>query len=135
MNFKLIVSISIKYSVLTFLIGFILGTIRVLFLIPRLGETLSVAIELPIILTFSWMVFRHLTKNTINTIKLIELMSIGSISLLLLFAFEILLTILVFQGSLNDFFNKLLTLHGIIGLLGQIAFSLIPTLIFIKDKK
>jgi len=41
-----------------FLIGFILGTIRVLLLVPRLGETTAVIVEAPIMLTASWFVCR-----------------------------------------------------------------------------
>ena len=46
------------YSVIVFLIGFILGTIRVLLVAPRLGETTAVIVEAPIILTTSWFVCR-----------------------------------------------------------------------------
>lgn len=38
------------YAIIVFLIGFILGTIRVLLLIPRLGETIAVILEAPSIL-------------------------------------------------------------------------------------
>jgi hypothetical protein len=44
------------YSTTVFLIGFILGTIRVLLLAPHLGETTAVIIEAPIMLAASWFV-------------------------------------------------------------------------------
>ena len=46
------------YAVIVFLIGFILGTIRVLLLVPRLGEMTAVIVEAPIILAASWFVCR-----------------------------------------------------------------------------
>jgi hypothetical protein len=46
------------YAITVFLIGFILGTIRVLRLAPRLGETTAVIIEAPIMLAVSWFVCR-----------------------------------------------------------------------------
>jgi hypothetical protein len=46
------------YAIMVFSIGFILGTIRVLLLAPRLGETTSVIIEAPIMLAASWFVCR-----------------------------------------------------------------------------
>src|SRR5215469_7339785 len=46
------------YSIIAFLIGFILGTIRVLLVAPRLGETTAVIVEAPIILAASWLVCR-----------------------------------------------------------------------------
>ena len=42
------------YAIIVFVIGFILGTIRVLLVAPRLGETTAVIIEAPIMLAASW---------------------------------------------------------------------------------
>jgi hypothetical protein len=44
------------YAIIVFLIGFILGTIRVLLLAPGLGETAAVMLEVPIMLTANWFV-------------------------------------------------------------------------------
>jgi hypothetical protein len=46
------------YAIVVFSIGFILGTIRILLLAPRLGETAAVIVEVPIILAASWPVCR-----------------------------------------------------------------------------
>jgi hypothetical protein len=46
------------YAIVVFSIGFILGTIRVLLLAPRLGETIAVIVEAPVILAVSWFVCR-----------------------------------------------------------------------------
>ena len=46
------------YAIIVFVIGFILGTIRVLLLAPRLGETMAVSLEVAFILTASWVVCR-----------------------------------------------------------------------------
>jgi hypothetical protein len=46
------------YAILVFSIGFMLGTIRVLLLVPRLSETTVVIIEAPIMLAASWFVCR-----------------------------------------------------------------------------
>ena len=46
------------YANIVFLIGFILGTIRVLLLAPRLGQTTAVILEAPTILAASWFVSR-----------------------------------------------------------------------------
>ncbi len=46
------------YVIIVFLIRFILGTIRDLLLIPRLGETTAMIVKSPIILTASWFVCR-----------------------------------------------------------------------------
>jgi hypothetical protein len=46
------------HAIIVFLIGFILGIIRILLLVPRLGETTAVLIEAPMILGASWLVCR-----------------------------------------------------------------------------
>jgi hypothetical protein len=46
------------YAIIVFLIGFILGTIRVLVTTPHLGETIAVILEAPVILAASWFVCR-----------------------------------------------------------------------------
>jgi hypothetical protein len=46
------------YAIIVFLIGFILGTIRVLLVAPRLGETTAVILEAPMMLAASWFVVR-----------------------------------------------------------------------------
>ena len=46
------------YAIVVFSIGFMLGTIRVLLLAPRLGETTAVIIEAPMMLAASWFVCR-----------------------------------------------------------------------------
>ena len=43
------------YAIIVFLIGFILGTIRVLLLAPRLGETTAVILEVPFMLRAGWL--------------------------------------------------------------------------------
>ena len=46
------------YAVIVLLVGFILGTIRVLLLAPRLGETTAVILEAPMMLAASWFICR-----------------------------------------------------------------------------
>jgi hypothetical protein len=46
------------FTIIVFLIGFIFGSIRVLLLAPRLGETGAVVLETPVMLAASWFVSR-----------------------------------------------------------------------------
>ena len=42
------------YFVAVFLFGFVLGTARTLIVLPRVGETVGVVLEAPVILAISW---------------------------------------------------------------------------------
>jgi hypothetical protein len=46
-----------------FFVGFILGTVRVLLIAPRLGETAAVLLETPVMLVASWFVCRWYVKR------------------------------------------------------------------------
>ena len=52
------ISAGVIYALLVFLIGTIFGTVRVLLLIPHLGEIIAVSLEAPIMLAASWVVCR-----------------------------------------------------------------------------
>ena len=54
----LTVKAGVAYAVTVFTIGFVLGTVRVLLLVPRVGSTIAVSVESPIILIASWYVSR-----------------------------------------------------------------------------
>jgi hypothetical protein len=60
------------YAIIVFLMGFIFGTIRVLLLVPRLGETTAVIVEAPIMLAASWFVCRWCVDrlNVMRTVPL-----------------------------------------------------------------
>ena len=51
------------YFLIVFAIGFVLGTVRVLFVVPRFGATNAVLIELPVMLAVSWIVCAWLVRR------------------------------------------------------------------------
>ena len=44
----------LRYFAGVFAVAFALGMVRTLWLVPRVGAIIAVAMEIPIILTFSW---------------------------------------------------------------------------------
>jgi len=82
------------YAIIVFLIGFILGTIRVLLLAPRLGETIAVIVEAPVILAASWFVCRWCVD------RLDVRRTVSARSLMGLVAFLVLMSVEVGMGAL-----------------------------------
>jgi hypothetical protein len=101
------------YAIIVFLIGFIFGTIRVLLLVPRLGETTAVIVEAPIMLAASWFVCRWCVDRR-RTVPAGSLM--GLVAFVVLMSAEVGLGV-VFGRSTADQLAAYGSLAGAIGLL------------------
>ena len=116
------------YALSAFAIGFGLGTIRMLFVAPRLGATIAVLIEVPIILYASWMVARwciaHFAVAESRASR--ALMGITAFAALLLC--ELGLSSLLFGRSIAAFFVEYASTAGAIGLGAQVLFAAFPYL-------
>jgi hypothetical protein len=116
------------YFLLIFLLGMVLGTIRILLLEPRLGEVRSVLVELPFILAASWFVcgwlIRYLTVPATATARL----ATGATAFALLMAAELELSLFAVGATVAGHFAAYRDGAPLIGLVGQIAFATFPLL-------
>ncbi len=115
------------YAIVVLSIGFILGTIRVLLLAPRLGETTAVIIEAPIMLAVSWFVCRWCVD------RLDVRRTVAARSLMGLVAFTVLMSgevglDAVFGRSLADQLAAYKSPSGAIGLTAQVIFAMFPVI-------
>ena len=114
------------YFAIVFAAAFVLGTVRVLLIIPRIGQLPAVLLELPIVLALAWVVcLRVTTRFSIPQLIAPRMIMAGSAFLLLIGA-ELAMSVWFFGNSVADFGASFGTLHGAIGLGGQIAFALFP---------
>jgi len=113
------------YAACLFLVGFALGTLRVFVIAPLLGDLAAVLIELPVILGLSWVVFGALARRNIPGVSSAR-WTVCVTAFLVLMGLESTLAIFVTEGGVTVFLANWLTLPGAIGLVGQIAFALIP---------
>src|ERR1051325_1583645 len=119
------ITAGVIYAILVFLIGFILGVIRVLLIVPRLGEPAAVLIETPIILAVSWVVCRWCV-DWLDVRRRIGARSImGVLAFVALLTAEFGLGGLAFGRSLVEQFATYGSVTGDIGLTAQI-FALFP---------
>jgi hypothetical protein len=133
---KLMLSKAIRaaalYFALIFALGFVLGTVRVLWLAPLAGETLAVLAEQPIMLTASWFTAGWLLRRNGLT-GLSDRAAMGGFAMVLLFVAEIALGLSLFDQTPGQSLTKALVLPGLIGLIGQIMFGLMP--LFVSAKR
>jgi len=114
------------YALIVFLIGFIFGTVRVLLLIPQVGETVAVSLETPLMLAASWFVCRW-------CVDLLDVpRRVGARAVMGVVAFTVLmlailgLSALVFGRSEAEFAASYASVSGAIGLVAQIIFAIFP---------
>ena len=110
-----------------FLVGFVLGTVRVLLIAPRTGVLLAVAIEVPVMLGLAWVIaprfMRRLAAGAAGA-------AAGATWFLaafgVLLALEWALGILVFGQRAAEVLASYGTPEGALGLVGQAAATLLP---------
>ena len=116
------------YVVVIFALGFALGTVRVLVLIPAIGETLAVFLELPVMLAACWVVAGFLTRRFIQPGHGSAGVVMGAVAFALLMLAELVVAVSVFDRSPSEQVSHWLTIAGAAGLSGQIAFAVFPWL-------
>ena len=121
------ISAGAAYFGVVFALGFMIGTLRVLVVEPRLGATASVAIEVPFMLLASWLVARRLVAGFGLSNRGPKLV-MGLTGLVLLLAAETALGVALGQ-PLADQLATYGTLRGLLNLVGQLGFAAMPLLV------
>lgn len=120
----------LMYFALLSVVGFALGTVRVFVLLPRLdmalGETIAVLIELPIILTISWVFCRWLVERFTVVEEMGPRLLMGGLAFALLLSAEFLLGSIGFGRTLSEQLPRYRNLPELLGLAGQLAFAAFP---------
>jgi hypothetical protein len=117
------------YFLALFSLGFVLGTIRVLFIAPRFGPLAGTIAEVPIMLiaafwTCRWTIRRWRVSSAITTRLAMTLWF-----LVLLFVFETVLGAALFGRTMTEQWAALATPAGLIGLAAQVIAALLPTMV------
>ena len=116
------------YFALVFAAGFALGTIRVLAVLPLVGETIAVLIEMPVMLTISWIACRYVVTRFRVPPFLGDRAVMGAVAFALLMVAEIGVSWLLGRRSVSAYLAHYMTLAGALGLAGQVAFAAFPAL-------
>lgn len=114
------------YFIGVFAVGFAFGGIRLIVLVPTVGETWAVVIESPFILGISWLLCARavalLQVPAITGARIV----MGGVALGCLLIAEYILWVGMFGESTAGFFQRYATLAGLLGLVGQVAYGLFP---------
>ena len=113
------------YWAAVFALGFALGTIRVLWVIPLVGLMPATLIELPLILTGSWLAAGWLVRR-FRIASTEEALTAGALAFAILMVAECALASVLTGQSPAEWLAGLRQPHALLGLAGQVVFALMP---------
>jgi hypothetical protein len=114
------------YFALVFAAGFALGTVRVLALVPRLGEFNAVLIEVPVMIAISWFACAFLIRRMAVPATVPARLLMGALAFALLMAAETAVSVLAFGRTVSEHFATYQTARAQVGLAAQAVFALLP---------
>lgn len=116
------------YFLGVFAVGFMLGTLRTIFLVPYTGPVIAVLAEIPLMLLFAWYLCRVLTEKLAIPPDISDRLVMGFVAFACLMAGELLIMLQLQDGRVADFFLMFDLPENRVGLAGQIAFALFPAI-------
>ena len=114
------------YFLALFALGFVLGTIRVIIVIPRVGELAATIAEVPVMLAAAYFACRWAIRRWQVPPAIAIRAAMVPWFLALLFAFEALLGVTLFGRSVAEQWTALASPAGLVGISAQTIAALLP---------
>lgn len=124
-----ILKLSLIYFLLVFGCGFILGTIRTLWLLPHLSTRSAELIEIPIMLLVIFLSAKFVIKKLPSTTSNPKLILIGALALIYLLIAEFSLVLELRGISIQEYFTTRDPISGTAYFLSLIIYALMPYLL------
>ncbi|MDB5673995.1 MAG: putative rane protein [Sphingomonas bacterium] len=123
-----IIKAALAYFVIVFGLGFALGALRVLVIIPHIGETAAVLLELPVMLAASWVAAGWCVRHFAVPVDVPARLAVGVLAFALVMVAELALAVLLFGQSPAQHVETYRHFAGVAGLAAQLAYALFPVL-------
>ncbi|MDE2385204.1 MAG: hypothetical protein KGO53_11355 [Alphaproteobacteria bacterium] len=123
-----IIASAICYFAIVFAAGFVLGTLRTLWVAPYMGPLAATLLELPFMLAASWAACGFTLRRFALPAQPAVRLATGLLALALLLAAEATLSVLLGGLSLKQHIALYQTAPVLLGLAGQAAFAAFPLL-------
>jgi hypothetical protein len=125
---KRVVAAAVCYAGTVFAAGFVLGTIRVLWLARAAGALGAVALEVPVMLAVSWAAAGWCARIHAVPARYPPRLGMGGLAFALLMLAEASIVVLLFGQSPAVIVAGWATPAGALGLAGQVGFAAMPAL-------
>ena len=116
----------LTYFTLVFGAGFVLGMIRVPFLVPRLGERVAELVEMPFMLVAILLAARFIIRRFSLPAKVLARLGAGFVALGLLVAAEVLLAVALQDRTLGEYVASRDPVSGSVYLAMLVLFAVMP---------
>jgi hypothetical protein len=113
------------YFAVVFAAGFILGPIRILVLVPRVGERIAELIETPIMLAMIVVSARWVTRRFVNTHTRADLLAVGGVALGLLVVCEFTVVLWLRGLTISEYVASRDPLAGVVYAVMLVVFAVI----------
>ena len=125
----LVIRAGLAYFALVFGAGFVLGALRVTFLVPRLGERIAELGEMPFMFLVIRLAARFVIRHFALPASMRARLGTGLLALVLLLAAEFVLAVVLQNRSLADYIASRDPVSGSIYLAMLVLFALMPAFV------
>jgi hypothetical protein len=120
---------ALTYFGLVFGAGFILGPIRIFFIMPRIGERAAELIEMPIMLTVTVFAARWIVRRLLLSSPIMDRLGVGLLALALMILFEFSVALGLRGLTLTQYFRDRDPIGATAYYLALGAFAIMPLLV------
>ena len=124
-----VIEAAITYFVLVFGLGFLLGSIRVPFIVPRLGTRKAELLEMPFMLVGILLAARFIVKQFALPDTILAYLSVGVLALGLVLIAELLLVVVLQGGTIRQYIDSRDPVSGSAYLILLLIFAIMPLII------
>jgi hypothetical protein len=129
LNKMQVLEAGLVYFLLVFGLGFVLGSIRVPFIVPRLGKRRAELLEMPFMLIGIVFSAQFIISYFDLPLTLMAYLCVGLVALSLLIMAEILLVVAMQKGTIRQYFKRRDPISGSVYILLLIVFAAMPLII------
>ena len=119
----------VLYFATVFAAGFVLGTVRVLLVVPRVGERAAELMEAPIMVSVSYLAARWIVRRFALPPAPSQRLAVGLIALVLMLAFEFGIVLQLRGLTIAEYFAARDPVSGTVYYLALALFALFPLLL------
>jgi hypothetical protein len=128
-GFIRIIRVSVLYFAIVFAAGFVLGTLRVFFMVPLIGVRLAELIEVPIMVLISYITARSLIERFDIPYTLAGRIAMGAIGLGLLLLAEFGFVLWMQRLTINEYIASRDPISGTAYVISLLIFAIFPLIV------